>query len=61
MSHDHRIKYNAMFDFECLPYIKLRGDSKALVGGWARWAMAHPLFKNLLNNGPFKIFFQKHH
>ena len=28
MSHDHRIKYNAMFDFECLPYIKLRGGQQ---------------------------------
>ena len=39
----------------------IMNNGRALVGGWARWAMAHPLFKNLLNNGPFKIFFQKHH
>ena len=32
---------------------------RALVGMWAMWAMAHPLFENLLNKGPFKIFFSK--
>ena len=33
--------------------------ARALVGMWAMWAMAHPLFENLLNKGPFKIFFFK--
>ena len=33
-------------------------DVRALVG---MWAMAQPLFENLLNKGPFKIFFQKIH
>ena len=32
-------------------------DNRALVGGWARWAMAHPLFENLVIKGAlFKTF-----
>ena len=37
----------------------MAGKTRALVGMWAMWAMAHPLFENLLNKGPFKIFFFK--
>ena len=35
----------------------IMNNGRALVGGWARWAMAHPLFEKLLNKGPFKNFF----
>ena len=37
-------------------FYKYFDDVRALVG---MWAMAHPLFENLLNKGPFKIFFSK--
>ena len=37
-------------------FYKYFDDVRALVG---MWAMAHPLFENLLNKGPFKIFFFK--
>ena len=40
-------------------FYKYFDDVRALVGMWAMWAMAHPLFENLLNKGPFKIFFSK--